>query len=228
MLKQQWFKFWVSNWRSDPKLRMCSVAARGVWIEMICLMHEADPYGLLLIEGERPTNKQLANQLGCQLDELEPALAELEKYGVFSRRNNGTIYSRKMVKLRAISKKRSEAVSTRYQKEEPPAETEPPKVKPQAKEGEASGNVSFTAFWSEWPNKVSKKSAESAWRKLSEADRQAALGTLQSWWEIWRRRHPDAAPIHPATYLKNRRWEDDFGGVSAQMDPDIARWAGMK
>lgn len=227
MPTQQWFKFWVSDWRSDPKLRMCSIAARGVWLEMICLMHEAEPYGHLLVEGEIPTNKQLANQLGCQLDELEPALTELERYGVFSRRKNGTIYSRKMAKLKAVSDKKRESGlkgGNPILKEKPKAS----KAKPRTEDDEASDKVSFSAFWLAWPNKVSKKSAESAWRKLNEADRHAAFGTLQSWWDIWRRRHPDAAPIHPATYLNQRRWEDDFGGVSAQMDPDIARWAGMK
>ena len=44
-----WMKFYTADWRSDPALRMCSMAARGLWVEMICLMHEATPYGQLLI-----------------------------------------------------------------------------------------------------------------------------------------------------------------------------------
>jgi len=46
-----WMKFYPADWRSDPMLRLCSLAARGLWAEMICLMHEAEPYGSLLVNG---------------------------------------------------------------------------------------------------------------------------------------------------------------------------------
>jgi hypothetical protein len=46
-------KFYPSDWRSDPMLRLCSLAARGLWMEMMCLMHEAEPYGSLLVNGTR-------------------------------------------------------------------------------------------------------------------------------------------------------------------------------
>ena len=48
-----WFKFYPSDWRADPALRMCSIAARGLWMEMLCVMHEATPRGSLLINGKR-------------------------------------------------------------------------------------------------------------------------------------------------------------------------------
>ncbi|ANB33251.1 hypothetical protein M2324_003640 [Rhodovulum sulfidophilum] len=40
-MSDPWLKFYTSDWRSDPGLRMCGLAARGLWVEMICLMHEA-------------------------------------------------------------------------------------------------------------------------------------------------------------------------------------------
>lgn len=228
MPKQRWFKFWVSDWRSDPKLRMCSIGARGLWLEMICLMHEAEPYGHLIIGEDQPSHAQLANMVGMQVEALTPLLDELERNGVFSRRHSGVIYSRKMVKLDAISEKRSAAVSTRYQGETAPRK---PKGTAGAKPDETSDGsvtVPFDVFWSAWPNKIQKKSAEKAWSKLNQDEQKAAAGTLESWWELWRRTYPDASPIHASTYLNGRRWEDDFAGTSAQMDPDIARWAGMK
>jgi len=51
-MKQPWLKFFPSDWRADPALRMCSLAARGLWIEMLCLMHEARPHGSLLVNGK--------------------------------------------------------------------------------------------------------------------------------------------------------------------------------
>jgi hypothetical protein len=55
-----WMKFYPSDWRSDPALRSCTIAARGLWIEMMAIMHEAEPYGSLLVKGKRVDKKQLA------------------------------------------------------------------------------------------------------------------------------------------------------------------------
>lgn len=94
-----WIKFYTSDWRSDPALRMCSIAARGVWIEMICLMHEASPYGHLLVNGHRPTDAQLAVLVGMPPDQLSDCKGELEAAGVFSTTKEGVIYSRKMTRM---------------------------------------------------------------------------------------------------------------------------------
>jgi hypothetical protein len=86
-------KFYTTDWRADPALRMCSMAARGLWIEMICLMHEAEPYGHLLVNGQAVTDAQLASLTGIPLAELNQYMAELEQMGLFSRTKKGVIYS---------------------------------------------------------------------------------------------------------------------------------------
>lgn len=91
-----WLKFYPSDWRADPALRMCSLAARGLWMEMLCLMHEAVPRGSLLINGQPVNEKQLAALCGVSLRDVVTCLAQLGTAGVFSREDNGTIYSRRM------------------------------------------------------------------------------------------------------------------------------------
>jgi len=91
-------KFYTSDWRSDPCLRMCGIASRGLWIEMICIMHEATPYGHLLVAGHCPTDAQLAVLVGTTPDQVAAMLGELESAGVFSRTREGVIYSRKMTR----------------------------------------------------------------------------------------------------------------------------------
>jgi hypothetical protein len=92
-----WMKFYPSDWRSDPKLRMCSIAARGLWMELICIMHEADPYGHLLINRKPPSDTQLGALTGADSITVRTLLSELEAVGVFSRNRAGVIYSRRMV-----------------------------------------------------------------------------------------------------------------------------------
>ncbi|TGN50465.1 hypothetical protein E4L95_17435, partial [Paracoccus liaowanqingii] len=97
-MSDPWFKFFPTDWRADPALRMCSLAARGLWIEMIALMHDAVPYGHLLISDQPPTDAQLAVLGGAPTDQITNSLGELELAGVFSRTRKGVIYSRRMVR----------------------------------------------------------------------------------------------------------------------------------
>jgi len=77
---------------------MCSRAARSLWVDLIGLMHDAEPYGHLLINGKPPTTKQLAAILGDSEKELKNLLVELENAGVFSKTEDGVITSRRMVR----------------------------------------------------------------------------------------------------------------------------------
>lgn len=96
--KNPWFKFFPSDWRADQALRMCSVAARGLWLELMCIMHEAEPYGHLVVNGHPVTDTQIASLTGVPLVEVEALLIELESAGVFSRNRNRVIYSRRMTR----------------------------------------------------------------------------------------------------------------------------------
>jgi hypothetical protein len=91
-------KWYPADWRADPALRMCSYAARGRWIDLLCLMHEAAIYGHLLIAGLKPTASQIAAVLDGRPSEVERLLGELEAGGVFSRTEAGVIFSRLMVR----------------------------------------------------------------------------------------------------------------------------------
>jgi hypothetical protein len=91
-------KFYPQDWRADEKLRMCSLAARGLWMEMLAIMHRSDRYGQLLVGGNVPTPAQLAVQAGSSETEVEALLAELRNAGVFSVSGAGAIYSRRMIR----------------------------------------------------------------------------------------------------------------------------------
>jgi hypothetical protein len=93
-----WFKFYPSNWRGESTLRLCSAAARGLWIECMCLMHEAEPYGHLKVNGRPVTEAQLANLTGIPQDQITLLLGELGNAGVFSRNSEGVVYSRRMTR----------------------------------------------------------------------------------------------------------------------------------
>jgi len=92
-----WMKFAPNSWRSDLALRRCSLGARGLWIEMIALGHLCEPYGHIAVNGEQMSLDELSVEVRSTPLEVQAYLAELEAAGVFSREEDGTIYSRKMV-----------------------------------------------------------------------------------------------------------------------------------
>ena len=97
-MKRPSFQFYPSDWLRDTGLRSCSTGARGLWIDMICFMHEGTPYGYLKV-GEKvilPSN--LARMVGETLEQVEGWLDELKQANVFDIEPNGTIVSRRMVR----------------------------------------------------------------------------------------------------------------------------------
>lgn len=94
--REPFFRFCAPDWRSDVPLRRCSYAARGLWIDMLSLMHDAEPYGELRDSGQPLQANDLVQLLGGTLGEVKRLLVELETRAVFSRCADGAIYSRRM------------------------------------------------------------------------------------------------------------------------------------
>lgn len=93
-----WSKFFWSDWESDQGLRLCSLAAQGLWMRMLCVCARHDPKGYLSINGNPLKIDAIARLAGVAETEAEILVAELELNGVFSRNRSGCIFSRRMVK----------------------------------------------------------------------------------------------------------------------------------
>lgn len=97
--RRPWFKFWPSDWMGDPKLSRCSLAAQGLWLRLLCVAHESEPYGQ--VQGDL---EELALVVGRPIDEVGLLLDELTRRGVCTRTDDAVI-SRRMVRDRAHSVK---------------------------------------------------------------------------------------------------------------------------
>ena len=93
-----WFPFYPNDWRADPAVQSCSLPARGLWFEMLCLMHLSPVRGELRTTAGVPmTAAVLARLVGVDAAELAGLLVELRDAGVFDERE-GMIVSRRMVR----------------------------------------------------------------------------------------------------------------------------------
>lgn len=100
-------KWYPADWRADPRLRMCSLAARGLWADLLSYMHEGTPYGHLTIDGVKPDMQGISSLVGRPIGEVRKAMAELESRQVFSRDEAGAIFSRRMVRDKAKAERDS-------------------------------------------------------------------------------------------------------------------------
>lgn len=143
--------------------------------------------GKIHVSGEFLTNKRADNELET-----------LSKY-----RENQAENARKPRKSKGLEKPPQ---SQRALKPEPEPEREDTNVSSRRKPSPDEG---FPDFWEIWPSKKNKEAARKAWRKLSIEDKRAAFSAIRDgWFERWQQASPDANPIHAATFLNARRWED--------------------
>lgn len=118
-MTHRWLKFWPQDWQRDPALRSCGIASRGLWIELICIMHDGTPYGHLTINGKPATMKQLGTITGAGEKEVTKLLEELEDAGVFSRNDDGVIFSRRMIRDHDRSEEGKRNVNKRGDRSDP-------------------------------------------------------------------------------------------------------------
>jgi hypothetical protein len=108
-MKRPAFQFYPKDWRSDVQLRSCSVAARGLWVDLMCLMHDGKPYGTLTLHGKIMPDLTAAQLIGLPLTTYRKLLKELETIGVSSRTETGILFSRRMMKDEHIRQIRAAA-----------------------------------------------------------------------------------------------------------------------
>lgn len=90
-------QFYPGDWLRDD-IAGCSLAAQGLWLRMMFLMHDSDRYGYLAKNGVPIPPASAALRCGTNLEQYTTLLAELDLHGVPSRTDDGIIYSRRMVR----------------------------------------------------------------------------------------------------------------------------------
>ena len=97
-MKRPSFQFYPSDWLRDTALRSCSTGARGLWMDMICFMHEGTPYGHLKVGDKVILPSNLARMVGDSVEVVSDWLLELSQAGVYETTEDGVIYSKRMIR----------------------------------------------------------------------------------------------------------------------------------
>jgi len=109
--------FYPGDWQKDPCLRRCSKAAKGTWMDMLCLLFECPSRGVFVDASGKPWSEQeIAEAIGGDIGANLGYIAELVSKGVAQRDSRGAIFSRRMVRdehnrRSATERKRKERAS---------------------------------------------------------------------------------------------------------------------
>lgn len=106
-MKRPSFQFYPADWRKDAALQSCSIAARGIWIEMLCVAHECVPYGHLVVNGKAMTETQIGRLCGVGEKDARKLIAELLDAGVCFRDEVGAIFSKRMIEDEDLRERRA-------------------------------------------------------------------------------------------------------------------------
>lgn len=75
-MKHYYIQFNVGDWLKDSAVGSCAPSTRGIWLDLLCAMHEGGRTGELV-----RTRDQLARLARCTVPELNAALDELRTSG---------------------------------------------------------------------------------------------------------------------------------------------------
>lgn len=65
------FQFYPADWLGNSNLRRCTHAEKGVWVDVMCLAHDSEEYGLL-----RWPLEEIAQAVGCPVSVLQSLIAK--------------------------------------------------------------------------------------------------------------------------------------------------------
>lgn len=120
MNKLRWGKLVWSDWSDDPALAMCSLAAQGLWMRLMCIAAQGTPYGHVTINGKGATAGDIARLVRIKTRRAEQLIAELERRGVAARDANSVLFCRRMVADWTLFVTRNKAAKARWNKETRP------------------------------------------------------------------------------------------------------------
>lgn len=110
-MSQPHIQLYVGDWRKDLAVQSLSYHHRGIWFELLMLMHCSEDRGRLVLSGKPMTNASLARLLGLSEQESQSAIEILLSQGVASRDQTGALINRRMCREENIRRKRAEAGS---------------------------------------------------------------------------------------------------------------------
>jgi len=113
--RRPWYKHDANDWLGDPELRRCSLKARGLLEDLMCIAHNSDRYGYLEI-GVKPSDPEwiieLSQIVRAHHKEVSTAWQDLLKRHRIGIGSDGVPFIKRMVQDNQYSLQQSELGKT--------------------------------------------------------------------------------------------------------------------
>lgn len=83
--KLPWFPFSPAVWHQDVGIQTLTYEERGIWFEMLLMMHDSEEYGYLSLNGKAISNERLAQLLNLSVEKMNAVVETLLDLGVCKR-----------------------------------------------------------------------------------------------------------------------------------------------
>ena len=162
-----WFPFWPDKWIFGSIRIECSVAERGIWVDLLSLASKDD--GHIRANEETPYPlKQLSGMLLIPEDELHSAIEKFIKLEKITRTETGTLYVIKWDKYQFTDRHKRRVEGEMSEETDIVSEKRTPnkiKEKEIKEEDNKEYSPEFESFWNEYPKHKGKKLAYNAWKE---------------------------------------------------------------
>lgn len=199
----QWFKFYGGEYLNDPKMKSLTDSERSCWVTLMCYASTSSIEGEVLYLNER----QLMMDAGVdpQGEQWNKTVGVLKKFEQLGMAEVGSI---------------GQIVITHWNdRQEGKNLTGYERIKRHRERSKAKGEIqklqttAFDEFWGAYPRKVGKQKAFEKWCIINPDDELKAkiLAAVKEHSKSAQWQKDDGIFIpHPATWLYQRRWEDEL------------------
>ena len=216
-------QFYPSDWLEDTGLRLSSLEAKGLWMDVLCHAFNAEERGAFRSKANQRLSKSLAKLVSEDVSKVEAALKELIENEVCESDGESYIYSRRMVRDEKQRRSKVEAGSKGGRVSRPPSRIKAnrrsttPSSSPTPITTTKNKNIytsEFEQFWSVYPRKIAKPSAYRAWLKLNPDENTQAAITAKVKEAIetgnWNPETDMRYIPHPASWLNAGGYESEY------------------
>lgn len=94
------FQFYPGDWLKDTALRICSPAARGIWADMLMLLHECPQRGVFRAKNCSKTSAVSIKKISKSIAGCKPKMIQelIENGVVYVARKDGALYCKRLVR----------------------------------------------------------------------------------------------------------------------------------
>lgn len=227
-MANQWFKFYGGDYLSDPKIARLTPSERSCWITLLSIASMSDDGVIKYLTVESLLDKSgirwnpyatgdyedcqkiLVTLSSLKMISVEDDISEIRIINWNKRQDTSLTNAERQAKYREKHKKNNDS-NEKVTKQSNKSNARIEENRIEENRIEHTWGTIGDSFWLIYPEKVAKAKALQSWIKLTEEEKQNALIAIKKQVEANHFRGKDGKDYipHPATWLNQKRWEDE-------------------